>query len=54
MDLHALGLKALLIPTPGQTEQEYLANYWQEKFGYTSIEQKRITKERIELFMKEV
>ncbi len=27
MDLMALGRKALLVPTPGQTEQEYLANY---------------------------
>ena len=29
MDLHALGklLNATLIPTPGQTEQEYLAKY---------------------------
>ncbi len=27
MDLAALGKKALLIPTPGQTEQEYLAEY---------------------------
>jgi len=25
MDLAALGKKAILIPTPGQTEQEYLA-----------------------------
>ena len=53
MDLHALGLKALLIPTPGQTEQEYLANYWQEKYRYTALEQKHITKESIESFMKE-
>ncbi|HEX7413744.1 MAG TPA: glycosyltransferase [Bacteroidia bacterium] len=52
MDLYMLGLKALLIPTPGQTEQEYLADYWEEKFGYTSIEQKCITLERIEAFMK--
>lgn len=52
MDLHALDLKALLIPTPGQTEQEYLADYWKEKFGYASLEQKQITKERIEDFMK--
>jgi uncharacterized protein (TIGR00661 family) len=37
MDLHALGLKALFVPTPGQTEQLYLAKlhhqvgstYWQ-------------------------
>jgi uncharacterized protein (TIGR00661 family) len=27
MDLHVLGKKATLIPTPGQTEQEYLADY---------------------------
>jgi spore coat polysaccharide biosynthesis predicted glycosyltransferase SpsG len=34
MDMYLLGKKELcLIPTPGQTEQEYLANYWQEKFG---------------------
>ena len=27
MDLSQLGLKCLLIPTPGQTEQEYLAGH---------------------------
>lgn len=27
MDLAALGKKAILVPTPGQTEQKYLANY---------------------------
>lgn len=31
MDLAALGKKAILIPTPGQTEQIYLANYFQSK-----------------------
>ncbi len=31
MDLAKLQQKALLIPTPGQTEQEYLANYFCEK-----------------------
>lgn len=31
MDLAALGKKALLIPTPGQTEQEYLARYLSEQ-----------------------
>jgi predicted glycosyltransferase len=31
MDLLALGRTALLIPTPGQTEQEYLAEYLSEK-----------------------
>jgi hypothetical protein len=34
MDMHALGKKELiLMPTPGQTEQEYLASYWQKKFN---------------------
>lgn len=33
MDLAACGKKALLIPTPGQTEQEYLSDYlWQKRF----------------------
>jgi len=51
MDLDALGLKALLIPTPGQSEQEYLAKYWQEKFACTGLEQKNISKESLESFM---
>ncbi len=32
MDLHALGLNAVYIPTPGQTEQEYLALLLNLKF----------------------
>ncbi len=33
MDMHVLEKKELiLIPTPGQTEQEYLAEYWSKKF----------------------
>lgn len=31
MDLHALGLTAIYFPTPGQTEQEYLAELHQNK-----------------------
>ncbi|MCW3105398.1 MAG: hypothetical protein JWO09_3838 [Bacteroidetes bacterium] len=31
MDLAALSKKAVFIPTPGQTEQEYLAGYFSEK-----------------------
>ncbi len=31
MDLAVLGKKAILVPTPGQTEQEYLAKYHYEK-----------------------
>lgn len=44
MDLYLLGRKKIiLIPTPGQTEQEYLANYWEEKFGTRVCEQKNIS-----------
>lgn len=34
MDIHTLGKNNLtLVPTPGQTEQEYLAKYWEMKFN---------------------
>jgi hypothetical protein len=40
MDLHALQKKKqILIPTPGQSEQLYLAAYWKEKFGAEVIDQ---------------
>ena len=33
MDMHLLGKNELiLIPTPGQSEQEYLALYWSKKY----------------------
>ncbi len=41
MDLIALGKKACLIPTPGQTEQEYLGEYLNErKWFYSEIQDK--------------
>ena len=39
MDLIAIGQKAFLVPTPGQTEQEYLAKYLSEKGLFKSIAQ---------------
>lgn len=39
MDLFALGRSALLIPTPGQTEQEYLARFHNGKHGFKYTEQ---------------
>ncbi|MBL7783011.1 MAG: glycosyl transferase family 28 [Saprospiraceae bacterium] len=42
MDLVALGKKALLIPTPGQTEQEYLAQYLSEQLLFVSQSQDTI------------
>jgi predicted glycosyltransferase len=40
MDLVTLGKNAILIPTPGQTEQEYLARYLMEKKIYFSMSQR--------------
>jgi len=39
MDLIRLGKRAILIPTPGQTEQEYLGNYLAQKGWAICIEQ---------------
>ena len=39
MDLACLGKRAILVPTPGQTEQEYLANYHHKKKAIFAIEQ---------------
>jgi uncharacterized protein (TIGR00661 family) len=40
MDLAAIKRKAILIPTPGQKEQEYLARHFERSFGFTSLKQK--------------
>ncbi len=43
MDLHQLRKKQLvLIPTPGQTEQEYLARHWNTRFGAMVLEQAQV------------
>ncbi len=44
MELISLGCNALLIPTPGQTEQEYLADYLTNKGLFTTIRQKHINR----------
>lgn len=40
MDITSLGKRAIFIPTPGQTEQEYLARYLMSKKIYFSMAQK--------------
>lgn len=40
MDMIALNKKAIIIPTPGQTEQEYLAKYLKENQLFHSVQQK--------------
>ena len=39
MDINALKIKAVLVPTPGQTEQEYLGKYLQENGFAVSFSQ---------------
>lgn len=41
MELISLGCTALIIPTPGQTEQEYLAGYLEEKGWFSTVSQKK-------------
>jgi UDP-N-acetylglucosamine:LPS N-acetylglucosamine transferase len=44
MDLHVLGVtNTILVPTPGQSEQEYLAEYWSMKFASVVVKQKDLT-----------
>jgi len=45
MDLVCLKKSALLIPTPGQTEQEYLSRFLSGKGWFSSISQKDLTNE---------
>jgi len=43
MDLDLLDKKeVILIPTPGQTEQEYLADYWSRKFKTVHLPEDRL------------
>ncbi len=43
MELATIGKKALLIPTSGQFEQEYLAKYWSEKFKFPTVNEHEIS-----------
>ena len=43
MDLIALNKNAIIVPTPGQTEQEYLAEHLKNKGFFNSVKQKEFT-----------
>ncbi len=47
MDLVVLGRKAILVPTPGQPEQEYLADNLFENFGFVRYDQKIFSEKEI-------
>jgi uncharacterized protein (TIGR00661 family) len=42
LDLAVIGTKALMVPTPGQIEQEYLGQYHSQKRSFFSINQDKI------------
>ncbi len=46
MDLVATGKKAILIPTPGQTEQQYLGKYLQEQGTFYAMPQDKFMLEK--------
>lgn len=43
MELATIEKKALLIPTSGQFEQEYLAKYWEEQFNFPTANENEIS-----------
>ena len=45
MDLYHTGISALLVPTPGQPEQEYLAAYLSEKYNVTVVSQRQLARQ---------
>ncbi len=53
MDLIRMGKKAILIPTPGQTEQLYLAEYLQKKGWFAVVSQNKIDLNLSEQIMAE-
>lgn len=44
MELTSLGKGAILIPTPGQPEQEYLGEHLNGRYGFVTLSQKEIDK----------
>ncbi len=46
MDIATIGCKALLIPTPGQIEQEYLGKYHAKKNTFYAVDQQHLSLEQ--------
>ena len=56
LDLAALGKKAIFVPTPGQTEQEYLADLFmqrEEPFKVVKVDEEK-GREMLEILRKKV
>lgn len=52
MDLVTLGRTALLVPTPGQPEQEYLAEYLSLKGSFTRALQRELNEDSIQNYLE--
>jgi predicted glycosyltransferase len=50
MDMVSLGVNAMLVPTPGQTEQEYLSEYLSDNELFMSCSQDRVSKLEVDDF----
>jgi len=53
MDYEKLGIKAILVPTPGQSEQIYLGKYLEAKDKYWNVPQNKLSK-KLPLLIKEI
>jgi UDP-N-acetylglucosamine:LPS N-acetylglucosamine transferase len=53
MDLTVLGKGAILVPTPGQTEQEYLAKIMLEKKWFYTVSQAKFNLDTAVLSIKD-
>lgn len=53
MDLHAMKKKMILVPTPGQTEQTYLASYLSSKPEILTLTQDELSFEAILTFLQQ-
>ncbi len=53
MDLVTLGKTALLVPTPGQPEQEYLAEYLSRQGYFTRVHQDELSEKALMKYMDE-
>jgi UDP-N-acetylglucosamine:LPS N-acetylglucosamine transferase len=42
MDLYGLEKNVIMVPTPGQSEQEYLAEYLDGKFGFRKARKNKL------------
>jgi len=53
MDITKVGIKSLLIPTPGQTEQEYLAEELKDDNFFFSCNQHELNVEKVKSFLEQ-